>query len=202
MTVVDYVFWGLTALTIGSASVVAFSPNIVRSALALLSTFLGVAGLYVLLGLDFLAGVQMFVYVGGVLVLVLFAVMMTQRIRDVHASNPAQNAPSALFVCGLCLMSLWWVFVTTDWGAVRAALVGTQDVFSAQARVPRLSEIAGTPGAEAMAPPSTAATGDAFLTGYLLPFEVVSVLLLVALMGAAIIVRKELADGEGGGSDA
>lgn len=189
MTVVDLAFWVFVALTVFSAGVVAASTNIVRSALALLTTFLGVAGLYVLLGLDFLAGVQLLVYVGGVLVLVLFAVMMTQRIRDVRNSSPAHNVPSALFLCAVIGVGLWLSLVTVEWGDVRANLIGTKDAYSVEGRLPRLAELAQAEGAT---PPSTAATGDAFLTTYLLPFEAVSILLLVALMGAAIIVRKEV----------
>ncbi len=189
MTVVDLAFWVFVALTVFSAMVVAASTNIVRSALALLTTFLGVAGLYVLLGLDFLAGVQLLVYVGGVLVLVLFAVMMTQRIRDVRNSSPAHNVPTALFLCAVIGVGLWLSLVTVDWGGVRANLIGTKDAYAVEGRLPSLSELAGAPGGT---PPSTSATGDAFLTTYLLPFEAVSILLLVALMGAAIIVRKEV----------
>src|SRR6187549_4058037 len=81
-------FFGLASLTLGSAGVVAFSKNIIHSTLALLGTFMGIAGLYVTLSADFLAATQVLVYVGGTLTLILFAVMLTSRIEDMKVSNP------------------------------------------------------------------------------------------------------------------
>ena len=75
-------FLALAALTLGSAGIVAFSKNIIHSTLALLGTFMGIAGLYITLSADFLAATQILVYVGGTLTLILFAVMLTSRIED------------------------------------------------------------------------------------------------------------------------
>ena len=80
------VFTVLAVLALGSAGVVAFSKNIVHSALALLGTFLGVAGLYITLSADFLAATQILVYVGGTLTLILFAVMLTAKICLLYTS--------------------------------------------------------------------------------------------------------------------
>src|SRR6187549_4076380 len=82
-------FMTLDALTLGSAGIVAFSKNIIYSTLALLGTFMGIAGLYITLSADFLAAVQILVYVGGTLTLILFAVMLTSRIEDMKVSNPS-----------------------------------------------------------------------------------------------------------------
>ena len=82
MTAQAVVFWIFAALTVGSAAVVVLSRTLIYSAFALLATFFGVAGLYLLLGADFLAATQLLVYVGGILVLLLFGVMLTQRIYD------------------------------------------------------------------------------------------------------------------------
>jgi len=73
MTVSTAVFYLVVAITIGSAMIVAFSRNIIYSAFSLLGTFAGVAGIYIFLGADFVAAVQVLIYVGGILVLVLFA---------------------------------------------------------------------------------------------------------------------------------
>ena len=81
-------FLALAALTLGSAGIVAFSKNIIHSSLALLGTFMGIAGLYIPLSADFLAATQILVYVGGTLTLILFAVMLTSRIEDMKVSNP------------------------------------------------------------------------------------------------------------------
>src|SRR4030095_5752091 len=83
------VFYGLAALVLGCAALVAFSRNMLHSAFALLGTLAGVAGLYLHLGADFLGITQLLVYVGGILVLLLFAVLLTTRIGDVRASNTA-----------------------------------------------------------------------------------------------------------------
>src|SRR3990170_5329550 len=88
-------FFGLAALTLGSAALVAFSKNIIYSTLSLLGTFLGIAGLYITLSADFLAAVQILVYVGGTLTLILFAVMLTSRIEDMKVSNPRAGLPAA-----------------------------------------------------------------------------------------------------------
>ena len=79
-------FLALAALTLGSAGIVAFSKNIIHSTLALLGTFMGIAGLYITLSADFLAATQILVYVGGTLTLILFAVMLTNRISTLMAN--------------------------------------------------------------------------------------------------------------------
>src|SRR5688572_15733796 len=92
------VFYLLAGLTLVGAGGVAFSSNIVYSALSLMASFMGVAGLYVLLRADFVAGVQVLLYVGGVVVLTLFAVMLTQHISDVQVSNRSVGRLPALVV--------------------------------------------------------------------------------------------------------
>src|SRR5271166_5253865 len=83
----DFLWYGLAALTVGSAAGVAFSRNIIYSAFSLLGTFLGVAAMYIYLAAPFIAVTQILIYIGGVLVLILFAVMLTSHIRDVKISN-------------------------------------------------------------------------------------------------------------------
>jgi NAD(P)H-quinone oxidoreductase subunit 6 len=158
------VFWLLAAVTVGSALGVALSRSIVYSAFALMGTLLGVASLFVLLGADFLGVVQLLVYVGGILVLTLFAVMLTHRISDVNVSNRAVGrVPGALLV-GIALV--WMIRL-----AGRAAWV----VKDPQAPAP-----------------TTYGIGNAFLTQYALPFELASLVLLAALIGAVVVSRKEV----------
>ena len=90
------VFYFLAVLTVGSAMIVAFSRNIVYSSFALLGAFMGVVGIYIVLAADFVAMVQLLVYVGGILVLTIFAVMLTQGISDVTVSNRAVGRAPAL----------------------------------------------------------------------------------------------------------
>ena len=86
------VFYGLFVLTVGSAAITAFSRNIVYSAFALFGSFAGVAGIYILLAADFVSMVQIFIYIGGILVLTIFAVMLTQGIAEVNGIEPRGRA--------------------------------------------------------------------------------------------------------------
>ena len=158
------VFYIFALLTLVSASVVVFSKNIVRSAFSLLFTFFGVAGLYVLLMADFLAITQLMIYVGGILVLVIFGVMLTNRQINVDAkTGTVQTLPAVLIAAAIAgtLVGMFW---STDWRIIHS-----------------LPETAS----------SGQKIGNMLLTSYLLPFEVASVVLLVALVGAAMIARRE-----------
>jgi NAD(P)H-quinone oxidoreductase subunit 6 len=164
VSVTVVVFYLLAAVIVGSALGVALSNNVVYSAFALMGALLGVAALFVLLGADFLGVIQLLVYVGGILVLMLFAVMLTHRISDVHVSNRAVGRLPAAVLVGATLT--WMVVI-----ARRASWVVREPVGAA---------------------PTTYGVGNAFLTDYVLPFEVASVVLLVALIGAIVVSRKEV----------
>ncbi len=164
MQLADLVFYLLALLTVGSAAVVAFSRNVVYAAFSLMGTFLGAAGLYVFLAADFVAVVQVLIYVGGILVLMVFAVMLTHRIEDVQVSNRSVGTLPALLVVGAGAAILGYAVVTTPWR--------TAEPVPAEA--------------------TTRIIGDLFLGDYLLPFELASVVLLAALIGAVSLSRKEL----------
>jgi len=164
MTVSTAVFYLVVAITLGSAMIVAFSRNIIYSAFSLLGTFAGVAGIYIFLGADFVAAVQLLIYVGGILVLVLFAVMLTHRITDVEITNRAAGRIPALIVVGVLVYLLAQTVRETPWTKAK------EIVYAA----------------------TTAKIGDLFLDTYLLPFELASLVLLAALIGAVVISRKEI----------
>jgi NAD(P)H-quinone oxidoreductase subunit 6 len=166
-------FYAFALLTAGSALGVALSRNMVRSAFCLLATLFGVGALYALVGADFLAGIQLLIYVGGILVLILFAVMLTHRISDVKVLNVSTPGPLAALVVTVLLVVLALAVAGTSWPAGPPAN--------------------GKP-ADAAAPPEplTRAVGRRFVGDDLLPFEVSSVLLLAALVGAAHLTRKEI----------
>ena len=164
MSVEIVVFYLIALLTVGSAVGVAVGSSIVYSAFALMGTLLGVAATFVLLGADFLGVVQLLVYVGGILVLTLFAVMLTHRIADVHVSNRSVGK-----LPGFVLVAAVFVYM------VRVAL--------------RAAWAVKDPGAAA---PTIYGVGNAFLTQYVLPFEIASVVLLAALIGAVVVSRKEV----------
>src|SRR5437762_11166772 len=90
--VLNVVFYALAVAAVGGAVAVAASRNIVRSAFALLSVLFSAAALYALMKADFIAAAQVLIYVGGILVLIIFAVMLTHRITDVNISNEIGRA--------------------------------------------------------------------------------------------------------------
>jgi NADH-quinone oxidoreductase subunit J len=162
MTAEALIFWAFAIVTVASAAMVVLARSLIYSAFALLFTFFGVAGLYVLLGADFLAATQLLIYVGGILVLLLFGVMLTHRIYDLDLkTEKTQFAPGLIVAVGLFVI-LSATAVRTQW-------------MTASPRTPA---------------PTTKAIGQLFMGEFLLPFEAASVLLLVALIGAAMIVRR------------
>ena len=162
MTAGAIVFYIFAAITVGSAAIVVLARSLIYSAFALLFTFFGVAGLYVLLGADFLAATQLLIYVGGILVLLLFGVMLTHKLYDLDLrSEVTQFLPGVFIAVGLFVV-LTVTALRTRWA------VGP-----------------GRPPAA-----TTAEIGKLFMGTYLLPFEAASILLLVALIGAAMIVRR------------
>ena len=160
----NLVFYLLALLAVGSATLTALHKNIMYAAMGLLGAFGGVAGLFIYLSADFLAVTQLAVYVGGVLVLVLFAVMLTNRIDTADMSNPVAGLPVAGGLATALAVLLLYAVVKMPW--------------------------------KVHTPPALRSTledlGHALLQDYLLPFEIASVVLLGVIIGAVIIVRKEV----------
>ena len=159
----DYIFWLVVTVTVVSAAVVVLNSQLIYSAVALLFTLFGVAGLYVFLWADFIAGVQLLVYVGGILVLIIFGIMLTNRISSVRISHKSvqQGVGGAVVVWLFIFLSI--VVIKTPWLDLPAIEPSN----------------------------SVAKVGTLLLTKYLLPFEVVSILLLGALIGAAVLSRED-----------
>jgi len=163
MTIKLGIFYMLAAFTVWAAAVVVLGRNIVRAAVALIFAFCGMAALYVLLDAEFLAAVQVLIYVGGITIVLLFAIMLTSRISSATARViNDQVILSAIAAAGLLV------------GLIYAAVRG----------IPALS---GPPRLPETAP----FLGRALLTAYALPFEVVSILLLAGMVGAIILARKD-----------
>lgn len=161
-------FYAIACLTVLGALGVALSPNVVYSAFSLMAALLGAAGLYVFLGADFVAAVQLLVYVGGILVLTLFAIMLTHQISEVQVSNRSVGRLPGLLLVGLVGLGMGYALFHAPWHVADA--------------VAQQAAGAGT----------TYGIGDSFLNRYLLPFELASVVLLTALVGAIVLSRKEL----------
>ena len=156
------VFIILSIITLGAALAVVTSKNLFHSALFLILSFVGVAGLYILLEAGFLAVVQIMVYVGAISILIIFAIMLTRRLmaKDLVQRN-AQWGISGL-VAVLLFAVLGFVLLRVDWPVVEANVSSE----------------------------SISILGQELMSTYALPFEVASVLLLVALVGAIIIARE------------
>jgi NADH:ubiquinone oxidoreductase subunit 6 (subunit J) len=111
--VLNGVFYVLAIAAVAGAGAVATSRNIVRSAFALLAVLFSAAALYAVMKADFIAAAQVLIYVGGILVLIIFAVMLTHRITDVKLSNDSTPGPAAFCACLCLLFSLVVVILFT-----------------------------------------------------------------------------------------
>ena len=161
----DAIFYLFALMTCAGAAGCAFSRNIIYSAWSLLFALLDAAGLYVFLGADFPAVAQVLIYVGGVLVLILFAIMLTKQIgEDPKLTNAHIGFPAGVALAVVTVATLSYTAVMAPWKEA------TQRSWE----------------------PTAGRLGILFLTDYLLPFEVVSVVLLAALVGAVVIARKEI----------
>jgi len=149
------VFYSLAALTVLSALAVVTMRNTVHSALSLGLCLGGVAGLFAMLGADFLFAGQIMVYVGGIALLVMFVVMLLGRASDLHLRQVNSQWLAALLVCAIAGAGLW--------------------------RVAMLPPAAAAPGA---AMPTTLRLGQLMMGDYAVPFELVSLLLTAGLLGA------------------
>ncbi len=161
------IFYGTALLVLGASLLVVLGSNLVHSAFALVGALCGVAVFYVYLGADFLAGAQILVYVGGILTLLLFGVMLTNRIYDMNIRTGAVQVVPGALTAGLVFALLVGIIRSVDWNALDVGERG----------------------------PTSEGIGRLLVGDYLLPFEVASVLLLVALMGAAMLVRRRRRSG-------
>ena len=156
-------FFGLAFLIIASALSVVTARNVFHSAIFLILALFGVAGIFVLLQAPFLAAAQVLIYVGAVSILMIFAIMLTARIADGRLRHTNEQVPLGLVIS----LGLLAVILYSLWR---------------------------TPIPTSSAPPGPGAgntLGELFLTRYVLPFEIVSVVLLVALIGALIIAKRD-----------
>ena len=157
-------FWVSANASITAAYMMVFNiRNLIRAALALTTVLGGVALMYALLGADFLAVAQLVVYVGAIMVLIIFAIFMTPGQIDTPGLVGQGQRLGALLVSLSVLAVSWFVIVTTPW-KIRDTLL---DI------------------------PTAESIGGLMLTRYVLPFEIASLLLTVALIGAIVIAREE-----------
>ena len=156
-------FWILAVVAILAALGVVFLRNVFRAALSLILCFLMVAGLYVTLSADFLAAVQILVYVGAISVLIILAIMMT---REVQRGSPTNRLQIPAFIVAILFLEvLVLTLINTPW------------------------QIASIPPTA----PTTAALANSLFGegGFILPVEIAAVLLLSAILGAIVLAREK-----------
>lgn len=159
-------FWLFAILVVSTALFAAVARKIVHSAFSLMATFFGVAGIYAILGSDFLAVTQVLVYVGGIMVLIVFGVLLTDRVPDEYRVAAPRRLLPALVAAGLTAAAVVGALRATKWTSVPASLPE--------------------------ATTSVESLGTALLTDYLIPFEFASILLLVVLVGSARLARGQV----------
>lgn len=179
----DILFWMVMAVTIASAALVVVAKKILHAAFALSICFLGVAAIYVFLHADFIAAVQLIVYVGGIIVLIMFAIMFSSHTQEAGGEGGRK-------------------YLALGAGAATAAMIFTSimliisrlqqplheaNAFAGQA----YQHTAGITQADLASETPRLGLGHILMGEYMLPFEVASILVLAALVGAVVIVRKE-----------
>lgn len=159
----DIVFWLLAVLTVGAALAVVILRDVFRAALSLVLLFLTIAVIYITLYADFLAVVQILIYVGAISILIIVAVMLTREVW--HGSPSGKLRIPALVVSLLLLGTMVFTVISTQW------------------------ETSGEPPQQ----PTTAAIGTNLFSqgGFILPVEISAVLLLAAILGAIVLMREK-----------
>ncbi|MEW5985325.1 MAG: NADH-quinone oxidoreductase subunit J [Chloroflexota bacterium] len=165
------IFIVLSLLTLVSGVYVVTSRNLFHAALFMMASFLGVAGLFVMLEAGFLAAAQLLVYIGAISILVIFAIMMTRRLMQTSETPYNKQFSQSFIVAGLVFVLLLFVIVQV-WPVTEG---GAPDVPAAVLQG------------------SVIELGRSFVdpNQYVIPFEIVSVLLLAALIGAIVIAWPE-----------
>ena len=165
------IFFIFAGITVGGALYLLFTKNVLYAAYSLLLTLLGVSGLYVFAGADFLAVSQIMIYVGGILVLMVFGIMLTHNKDTQHQTNQANKISVSHHNV------FWAVLVATllFLGYLKVILEANFNIIGKQT-------IAGS---------SVQKIGINLMTDYVFAFEVIGILLLAALIGAVFIAKKE-----------
>lgn len=171
------IFYILALMAVVSALMVVTRPNAVHSAMWLVVTFFAVAGLFILQGAEFIAAVQILVYAGGIMVLFLFVIMLVNLEEVEGFVRSRLRLSSAVVLAGLLVVSVAAALRVADFGSAVPLPQG------------------GVPAAGMLAAPAPTGNleimGLKLMTTYLLPFELVSVILLVAVVGAIVLCRRE-----------
>lgn len=169
MNLTEYIFYFFCLLSLAGGVYMLFSKSVIYSAFALLTTLLGIAALFVFAGAEFLGIAQIMIYIGGVLVLFLFGIMMTRRLNsDALEKTGNKNLLAGIIAGGglftiLLIIILQVNFLSLDWiqkGSTQTYATGVS------------------------------AIGIKLMTDFIMPFELAALILLLALIGAAVIAAR------------
>lgn len=161
LDITGILFFVLAIGVVGAGLAVVTLRNVIHSAIAMMVCFGALAGMYALLGAPIVAAAQVLIYLGAISVLIIFAIMLTQA---GDASLPApfhRQVPLAALVSGVIVGLVGWAVVQTDWGTATTAVAVNLE-----------------------------ALATALFTDYALPFEIISLLLLAAIIGAIYLARR------------
>jgi NADH-quinone oxidoreductase subunit J len=183
--ITDIIFWVIAISSIVAAIAVVQLRDLFRAALFLVVTFAGIAGLFVMLRAEFLAIVQIVIYIGAISVLLLFAVLTT---RDVSHGNPSNKirVPAAVLALGL-LIALVFVSVNTDWNLLSDVI---PEPGSTEIAGGTVLDTATIEQVETVLQNTIPGIADLLLRDFVLAFEAGSVLLLAAIVAALALVRE------------
>ncbi len=194
----DVVFWILSVMAVVGALGVVMVPDLFRAALLLIVVLIAVAGFFILLSAEFLAVVQVLIYVGAIAILIIFAVMLTRDVQ--HGNLPNRMQLPAAVLAALLFAALVAVAVDTQWEFLPAEQQERVDLVQTSAVTTLTGDVlteAGITGPEEQSEVQNAGLADLLISDYVLPFEAVSVLLLAALIGALVLVRPNPGTGKG-----
>ncbi|GAA0894175.1 NADH-quinone oxidoreductase subunit J [Fulvivirga kasyanovii] len=176
---VEVMFYFFCGVAVLSALVVLFSKNILYAAFSLVATFMAVAGIYVIAGAEFVAITQIMVYVGGIVVLLIFGVMLTNKISGKAMITESRNKFSAAVVMTSLSALLIYAIFQMNFTALQGQAWIDNNNYKPTENLTNINQL-----------------GIGLMSDYILPFEIAAVLLLVALIGAATIAGyKERSDG-------
>lgn len=173
MNFIQLLFYFFSALIVISALLVLFTRNVLYAAFSLIFTFLGIAAIYVLAGADFIAITQVIVYVGGILVLMIFGLMLTNKIEGKAVTTRSHN----VFWGGIAGIAMFTIL----------SLVVLKVDFTHMGWVE-----AATMRENPAAISTVQAIGQLMMSRYVLPFEIAGLLLLIALIGSAFIAKRQI----------
>jgi len=163
------IFYFLAAIVIGFAILVVTLPHILHSAIALIVSFFGTAALYIFLQSEFIAIAQILVYIGGIVIFMLFAILLTTRMGEKFLLSSLYKKIVALIVVFLVFVSLLYIYFNSpgQFAGVELAPVAKGSIAEIGSRLMSTDK-----------------------TGFIIPFEVISILLLASMVGAIVIARK------------